>query len=93
MKPIAHKTLYMLLDNKFYWSKAYQSLTLLARNLLWCMFAELDHIGKRGSKKRPFAYTNNRKISFTKYEWKKQGLGASGTYCKCKKPINKSWIY
>jgi len=61
----------MLLDNRFYWSEAYQS----ARNLLWCMFAEFDHIGKRGSKKRPFAYTNNRKIAYTEYEWNKQGLG------------------
>ena len=89
MKPIAHKTFYMLLDNKFYWSKAYQSLTLSARNLLWCMFAELDHIGKRGSKKRPFAYTNNRKISFTEYEWKKQGLGASGTYISARNQLIK----
>ena len=41
------------------------------------MFAELKYTGSR--KKKTFAYTNNGKISFTEYEWKKQGLGASGT--------------
>ena len=41
MKPIAHKRFSILLTNELYWSKAYQSLTLSARNLLWCMVAEL----------------------------------------------------
>ena len=87
MKPIAHKTFYLLLDNKLYWSKAYQSLRLSARNLLLCMFAELKHTGKRGNKKNPFQYTNNGSISFSETEFCKQGLGASGTYISARNQL------
>ena len=85
MKPIAHKGFSILLNNKLYWSKAYQSLTLSARNLLWCMFAELKYTGSR--KKKTFAYTNNGKISFTEYEFKNQGLGVSGTYLNARNKL------
>jgi len=85
MKPIAHKGFSVLLNNELYWSKAYQSLTLSARNLLWCMVAELKFAGSR--KKKTFAYTNNGKIAFTEYEWKKQNLGASGTYLRARNQL------
>lgn len=85
MKPIAHKGFSILLTNELYWSKAYQSLTLSARNLLWCMVAELKFTGSR--KKKTFAYTNNGKIAFTEYEWKKQRLGASGTYLRARNQL------
>ena len=87
MKPIAQKGFRFLLTNELYWSKAYQSLTQSARNLLWCMVPELNFTGKRGNKKRPFCYTNNGKIAFTEYEWKKQGLGASGTYLRARNQL------
>ena len=87
MKPIAHKGFSIILTNELYWSKAYQSLTLSARNLLWCMVAELKFSGKRGSKKHPFFYTNNGKISFTEYEWKKQKLGVSATYLRARNQL------
>ena len=91
MKPIEHKGFSILLTNELYWSKAYQSLTLSARNLLWCMFAELKYTGSR--KKKTFAYTNNGKISFTEYEWKKQGLGSSSTYLNARNQlIEAGWI-
>ena len=51
MKPIAHKRFYLLLDNKFYWSEAFQSLRKSAQKLLFCMIAELRFTGKRGNKK------------------------------------------
>ena len=51
MKPIAHKKFYLLLNNNFYWSEAFQSLTKSAQNLLFCMIAELRFTGKRGNKK------------------------------------------
>ena len=89
MKPIAHKRFSHLLNNTLYWSDAYQSLTKSARNLMWCMMAELRFTGERGSKKHPFCYTNNGKIAFTEYEWKKQGLGASGTYLKARNQLIK----
>ena len=89
MKPIAHKGFSHLLNNTLYWSDAYQSLTKSARNLMWCMMAELRFTGERGSKKHPFCYTNNGKIAFTEYEWKKQGLGASGTYLKARNQLIK----
>ena len=79
MKPIAHKDFRILLNNRFYWSQAYQSLTISGRNLLMCMVAELRFSGVRGSKSKPFSYTNNKKISFSEAEFHKQGLGASGT--------------
>ena len=87
MKPIAHKRFYLLLDNKFYWSKAFQSLTKKAQNLLFCMIAELRFTGKRKSKKKPFKYINNGKISFSETEFFKQGLGASETYKFAKKQL------
>ena len=89
MKPIAQKGFTHLLNNTLYWSEAYQSLTKSARNLMWCMVAELRFTGIRGNEKHPFAYTNNGKISFTEYEWKKQGLGASGTYLKARNQLIK----
>ena len=87
MKPIAHKGFSIILTNELYWSKAYQSLTLSARNLLWCMVAELKFSGKRGSKKNPFCYINNGMIAFTEYEWKEQGLGASATYLRARNQL------
>ena len=51
MEPIAHKRFYLLLDNKFYWSEAFQSLRKSAQKLLFCMIAELRFTGKRGNKK------------------------------------------
>ena len=85
MKPIAHKRFSLILNNNLYWSKAYQSLTISARNLMWCMVAELRFTGSR--KKRTFAYTNNGKISFTEYEFKAQGLGASETYIRARNQL------
>ena len=87
MKPIAHKRFYFLLDNKFYWSEAFQSLKKSAQNLLFCMIAELRFTGKRKSKKKPFKYINNGKISFSETEFFKQGLGASETYNSAKKKL------
>jgi hypothetical protein len=51
------------------------------------MVAELTFSGSR--KKKTFAYTNNGKISFTEYEWKKQGLGCSQTYIKARNQLIK----
>ena len=80
MKRIAEKAFTFLLTNELYWSKAYQSLTKSARNLLWAMVQELRFTGSW--KKRTHEYINNRKISFTETEFKKQGLGSIATYLK-----------
>ena len=87
MKPISHKDFRILLNNRFYWSEAYQSLTISGRNLLLCMVAELRFTGSR--KKKTFAYTNNGKVSFTEYEWKEQDLGASQTYLNARNSLIK----
>ena len=87
MKPIAHKDFRILLNNRFYWSQSYQSLTISGRNLLMCMVAELRFTGSR--KKKTFSYTNNGKVSFTEYEWKKQDLGASQTYLNARNSLIK----
>ena len=85
MKPIAHKGFSYLLTNELVWSEAYQSLTKSAQNLLWCLMAELKFTGSR--KKKTFAYTNNGKVAFTEYEWKKQSLGASQTYLNARNQL------
>ena len=85
MKSIKHKGFRFLLNNKFYWSRAYQDLTKSAQNLLWCLHAELRFTGSR--KKKTFEYTNNGKVGFTEYEWKKQSLGASQTYLNARNQL------
>ena len=87
MKPIAQKVFNLLLDNKLYWSDAFQSLTKSAQNLLFCMIAELRFTGERGSKSKPFSYTNNGRVSFSETEFRKQGLGASGTYISARNQL------
>ena len=78
MKPISQKGFSFILNNSLYWSAAYQKLTPSARNLMWCMFAELRWIGKLKNKQ----YTNNGQISFSEKEFKDNGLGCSSTYEK-----------
>ena len=85
MKPIASKRFYYTIHNQFYWSKAYQSLTLSARNLMMCFYTELRFTGK--GKKRQF--TNNGEISFSEAEFKANGLGCSATYIKARNQLIK----
>ena len=83
MKPISQKGFSFFLNNSLYWSAAYQKLTPSARNLMWCMFAELRWIGK--GKKR--TYTNNGEISFSEAEFKANKLGASQTYINARNQL------
>jgi len=85
MKPIASKRFYCTFHNKLYWSEAHQSLTLSARNLMMCFYAELRWSGK--GKKR--VYTNNGEISFSEAEFKANKLGASGTYLNARNQLIK----
>ena len=85
MKPMLHKGFTILITNLLYWSKAYQSLTLSARNLMWCMVAELRFTGSRT--KGTFAYTNNGKISFSEREFKLNKLGSSQTYINARNQL------
>ena len=87
MKRIAEKGFTFLYTNELHWSKAYQSLTKSAQNLLWAMVQELRFTGDW--KKGTHEYTNNGKISFTETEFKKQGLGSSATYLKARNQLIK----
>ena len=78
MKPISQKGFSFFLNNSLYWSAAYQKLTPSARNLMWCMFAELKWIGKG----KDIQYKNNGQISFSEKEFKDNDLGCSSTYEK-----------
>ena len=80
MKPMIEKRFFFPLNEKLYWSPAYQRLTIAARNLMMCFVAELRFTG-RGKKRR---YTNNGEISFTEREFKAQGLGCSETYLRAR---------
>ena len=85
MKPIASKRFYFTINDRLYWSTAYQSLTLSARNLMMCFYSELRWQGK-GKKK---VYTNNGEISFSEAEFKANGLGCSATYIKARNQLIK----
>ena len=66
--------------NEVWFSRAYQSLTPAARELLHCMFNELRWTG-RGDKKR---YTNNGDISFTESQFNGMYGTCSSTYLKAR---------
>ena len=85
MKPIKSKKFYFTFNNELYWSKAYQSLTISARNLMMCFYSELRWTGK--GKKRQF--TNNGNVSFTEAEFKFNRLGCSATYIKARNQLIK----
>ena len=65
-------------NNEFWYSNAYQSLTISARELLHSMICELRWSGK-GKKMN---YTNNSQISFTEVQYKKRYGYESATYIK-----------
>ena len=83
MKPIADKKFYFTFHERLYWSEAYQSLTLSARNLMMCFYAELRWTGKRKKK----VYTNNGDLSFSEAEFKANRLGCSATYLNARNKL------
>ena len=83
MKPIEHKVFKHLLDNKLYWSEAYQALNISARNLMMCFYTELRWTGKGRNK----TFLNNGKISFSEAEFKFNKLGASQTYINARNKL------
>ena len=83
MKPIASKRFYFTMYEGLYWSEAYQSLNISARNLMMCFQTELRWTGK--SKNRTII--NNGKISFSEAEFKFNNLGASQTYINARNKL------
>lgn len=69
--------------NEVWFSKAYQSLTPTARELLHCFLTELRWT-RKGKKK---IYTNNRDISFTESEFKGRYGCCSSTYIKARNQL------
>ena len=69
--------------NEVWFSKAYQSLTPTARELLHCFLNELRWT-RKGKKK---TYTNNRDISFTESEFKGMYGCCSSTYLKARNQL------
>ncbi len=69
--------------NEVWFSKAYQSLTPMARELLHCFLTELRWT-RKGKKK---IYTNNRDISFTESEFKGRYGCCSSTYIKARNQL------
>ena len=70
-------------QNEVWFSKAYQSLTPTARELLHCFLTELRWT-RKGKKK---TYTNNRDISFTESEFKGMYGCCSSTYLKARNQL------
>ena len=70
-------------SNEVWFSKAYQSLTPTARELLHCFLTELRW-RRKGKKK---IYTNNRDISFTESEFKGMYGCCSSTYLKARNQL------
>tara|TARA_B100000315_G_scaffold87608_1_gene80424 strand:- start:50 stop:532 length:483 start_codon:yes stop_codon:yes gene_type:complete len=70
-------------SNELWFSEAYRSLPIAARNLLQCLISELRWT-RRGKIK---IYTNNGQLSFTEVEFKKLELGCSATYLKARNKL------
>ena len=70
-------------QNEVWFSKAYQSLTPTARELLHCFLTELRWTRKRKKKR----YTNNCDISFTESEFKGMYGACSSTYLKARNQL------
>ncbi|SVD98283.1 uncharacterized protein METZ01_LOCUS451137, partial [marine metagenome] len=85
MKSIASKRFYFTFHERLYWSEAYQSLTLSARNLMMCFYAELRW--PRGRKKQEIL--NNGDISFSEAEFRFNKLGSSQTYLNARNQLIK----
>ena len=71
------------MHERLYWSEAYQSLNISARNLMVCFITELSWTG-RGKNK---TFLNNGKISFSEAEFKFNKLGASQTYINARNKL------
>lgn len=65
-------------NNEFWYSNAYQSLTISARELLHSMICEL----RWSDKGKNMNYTNNGQLSFTEVQYKKRYGYESATYIK-----------
>lgn len=70
-------------NNELWYSDAYQSLTISARELLHSMICELRWSG-RGDK---MSYTNNGQLSFTEIQYKKRYGYESATYIKSRNSL------
>jgi len=66
--------------NEFYFSEAYQSLPLKARDLLQCFLTELKKREAKIGKRKGWAVFNNGEISFTYSSFKKLTGAAKETY-------------
>ncbi len=75
-------------DNELYFSRAYQELTLSARNLLHHLFNELRWV--RNS--NPTKYTNNGYISFTERQFKQIYNSSSETYIRARNQLIKNGL-
>ena len=87
MKRISEKRFYFTFNERFFWSKAFQSLTPSAINLMMCFQTELRwRKGKRRSKRN---ILNNGNISFSEAEYRFNKLGASQTYINSRNQLIK----
>ena len=87
MKRISEKRFYFTFNHRFFWSKAFQSLTPSAINLMMCFQTELRWSkGKRRSKRN---ILNNGNISFSEAEYRFNKLGASQTYINARNQLIK----
>lgn len=69
--------------NEFYFSQAYQSLSLSARNLFHCMHNKLLFAKSR----KKIKYTNNGEISLTEAEFRKTFKNVSQTYLNARNQL------
>ena len=69
---------YFTFNERFFWSKAFQSLTPSAINLIMCFQTELRW--SKSKRKKSRTILNNGNIAFSETEFKLNKLGASPTY-------------
>ena len=72
--------------NEFWYSPAYQSLPISARELLHCLLTEyrFKYIRSRERMKRDKVYLNNGDLSYTEVQFKKRYGYSSSTYLKAR---------
>ena len=75
MKPIRVKRFYFSFNERFFWFKAFQSLTPPAINLIMCFQTKLRW--SKGKKRSKRNILNNGNIFFSEAEYRFNKLGAS----------------
>tara|TARA_Y100001970_G_C14200151_1_gene840631 strand:- start:257 stop:853 length:597 start_codon:yes stop_codon:yes gene_type:complete len=86
-KKLQERKFYFTMNEKLWWSPAWQKLTPAAKNLFFAMISEARFSFEKVKRKKVKEHTNNGRISFCEISFKKAGLGASQTYLNARNQL------